>query len=797
MKLLPSYLCLLAIIFQVSLASSSVSGKGASLSSSKVALFKSGKSRSKAKPVVGRLVCKKKLPSTKAKTKGVCKSDNRKNVMIKENKPKLLIDLLLKELVEIVIGYLNDDTYPFIVSTHNWVLDNVMRIAVDGARLYMITWESGIKGLDHSLGNVNEYKQIYSEFGDPYWFYYWQFASSDDGQYVFFNHAYKNLTDLNPYTEGIKWLAQGNESEDRKPKHVNFDDIHLNRGILSRDGRILLSYTVGHWNNITSVYQINGDTKKNPTAFMKFELNGTALAISGKGNRAIVLANWPKMQIHDISKDASKLVCQIDLANFSYIRALNEDGSEAAFVSYTGDELQIVKVDKADQPAIVTIKVPKSTGPISKLVYTDRNKLHVLHDGGKVSLFDPLKKEIILLETPQKGQRIDNLAISPNADYIAFLQKCKVKDQPFAYTTIVKRKLKDTDWKALFGYENPSRCVKASAALPEKANLTQACDALSQSTFAPLTRLPTIPVQGGSLCAFDGNLKHRYVLNDDLAIHRKAIDSGADRGSVKLPAAVVKGYPQYLQTNSDGTVFYLATRMNKKRYIYVIDVARKRAYEHYLDHLESDIVEIRAHLDAKIVEVTLQDQAVLIFSCESQRLCLLNKLMEGERLVDVSQSIVVFEEREYTGLTTIGYFDITKANASLYSLPYRNAKFVALDKNDVYLINAKSIVRFNVKTKETAIIKKHYVARSSHVHNGSIRIVDHDFVYRVLDIRAFRQLHEIHLLSFDQQEDNTRTLISSDGQRVMVSQPDVAHLFEIVDPKLLHKMQAIENIKKK
>ena len=152
----------------------------------------------------------------------------------------------------------------------------------------------------------------------------------------------------------------------------------------------------------------------------------------------------------------------------------------------------------------------------------------------------------------------------------------------------------------------------------------------------------------------------------------------------------------------------------------------------------------------------------------------------------------MFEERESTGLTTIGYFDLTKANASLYPLPYRNAKFVALDKNDVYLINAKSIVRFNVKTKETATIKKHHAVHSSHVHNGIIRIVDHDFVYRVLDINTFRQRYATRLPSFAQQEDNLHTLISCDGRRVMVSQPDVARLFEIVDPKFLHKMQAIE-----
>ena len=363
---------------------------------------------------------------------------------------------------------------------------------------------------------------------------------------------------------------------------------------------------------------------------------------------------------------------------------------------------------------------------------------------------------------------------------------------------IVKRKFKNTDWKDLYGYENPRRCATASAVLPEKATLTQARDALSQSTPAPLTHLTTIPVTERSLCAFDGNLKHRYVLDDDLVVHRKAINSDDDRGLVKLPASVVKGDPQRLQTNSDGTVFYLATRMNKKHYIYVIDVARRRVYEHHLKRLESDIVEIRAHLDDKIVEAILQEQAVLIFSWESQRLRLLNKLMGGKGLVGVSQSIAVFEERESTGLTTIGYFDITKANASLCSLPYRNAKFVALDKNDVYLINARSIVRFNVKTKETATIKKHHAVRSSHVHDGIIRIVDHDFVYRLFDLKTFRQRYATRLPSFTRQRDKKlHTAISGDGLRVMVSQPDASHLFEIVDQSSSTRCRPSRNIQKR
>ena len=787
MKLLHFYLSLFAILFQAIFASSFLN-ENASLKSKKPGGLKS-------KKVAGKLVEKRRLPIA-GKIKRIGKSSKRKDVVVKKSKVKLLIELLLKELVEIVIGYFDDDTYPFIVSTHSWLLKSMTRIAVDSARLYVITKSEGIKGLNHSLGSISEDERQLIEFGDPKWSNYLWSGSSHDGRYIFFSHSYKALTNQGEQTEyGTKWLIQSNDPEDRRSKRVMFDGECLPSRLLSRDAQTLYVYSF-EMNPITRVYRVREEAGKDPIAFMKFELNGVVLAVSGSGNRVIV-DKTGQFEILDLDKDASKLVCQIDVTGYDlYACALNEDGSEAAFVN-SNAELRIVDVGnvagvKTDQPAIVTIKIPESTSRIYEIVYSDEGKLHVLHTGRKVSLFDPSTKEFILLEAPREGQIIDNLVVSPNAAYIATVQKRDEREGVISYRTIVKRKLESTDCKDLFGYENSSGCATASAGLPEKATLTQARDALSHSLPAPLIRLTTIPVKEGSLWAFDGNLRHRYVLDDDLVIHRETINSDDDRGSVKLPASVFKGDPQYLQTNSDGTVFYLATKGSKKHYIYVIDVARKRVYEHYLRHLGSDIVQISVHLDGKIVEVTLQDEVVLIFSCKAQRLHLLNKLIEGERVVGVSQSIAVFEERESTGLKAVGYFDLTKASASLYPLPYQNAKFVALDKDDIYLINAKSIVRFNVKTKETATIKKHHAVRSSHVHNGIIRIVDHDFVYRVLDINTFRQRYATRLPSFAQQEDNLHTLISCDGRRVMVSQPDVARLFEIVDPKFLHKMQAIE-----
>ena len=234
MKPLLLYLCLPAIIFQAIFASSSLNGS-ASLSTSKTAPFKSRKSRSKAKPVVGKLVCKEEPPRTK---KVQNKRSKSKNVLVKENKLKLLIEFLLKELVEIVIDYFKDDTYPFIVSTHNWIFEEKPEIAVDSARLYVMAGAEGIKGLDHSLANVKEDERLI-EFGDPKWSYYEEFKSSCDGRYVSFRHSHKVLTDQGEHAKrSTKWLATSEKPEDGRLKPVAFDGENSD-GVLSRDGQTL------------------------------------------------------------------------------------------------------------------------------------------------------------------------------------------------------------------------------------------------------------------------------------------------------------------------------------------------------------------------------------------------------------------------------------------------------------------------------------------------------------------------------------------------------------------------------
>ena len=496
--LLPSYLSLFAILFQAIFASSSLDGS-VSLSISKFAPFKSKISHSKAKPAVNKLVCKKKLPSTRKKTQN--KHGKNNTVVVKANELKLLIELLLKELVEIVVGYFNDDTYPFIVSTHNWLLKGKPRVAVDGARLYVIADAEGIKCLNHTLANIKEDKCHLIEFANPQWFGYDWSGSSRDGRYVSFKHKYKVFTAQGEQTKrSVKWLTQRNEPEDGRPKSVILDGEDLSYGLLSRDGQTLCSFNF-EGNLITRVYRLREEVERGHIGLIKFELYGATRAVSGKGNRVMTITTW-QLEIHDIDKDASKLVCQIDVTDYNiYACALNEDGSEAAFISGdTGIELRIVDVGKvagvkADQPAIVTIKVPESTGQIYRMVYSDEGKLHVLHTESKVSLFDPLTKEFILLEAPQKGQTVTDWEISPNADYTAAIQKCDDGENGVNYRTIVKRKLESTDLKDLFGYENPSRCTEASTVLTEEANLTQARDVLSQSMSAPPTNLTTIPVK--------------------------------------------------------------------------------------------------------------------------------------------------------------------------------------------------------------------------------------------------------------------------------------------------------------
>ena len=461
MKLLHFYLCLLVILLQTVFASSSLNKKDATLSSGK----KSG--ASKPKRAVGKRVKQKSTGAKQKQSTGVKKShvtllkkkvgknSKRRNVVVvKEDKPILLSKILPKVVVEIVIGYFIDNLHPAIISSHSWALEEMPQIAVDSTRVYMITESEGLKGLKHSFGNVKEDEHHLIELGGSQWSKYDLFGSSHDGRCVFFCHIEED--DHGWPKRSIKWLMQSNDLEDGGLKRIAFDGRGLDGGILSRDGQTLCAYCYGML--ITRVYQIREEAGKDLIAFVKLELNGIVHAVSGNGNRVIVKGeDW--FEIYDVSKDAGELISRIEVSFRASLCALNEDGSEAAFV--IDSKLLIAEVDKVngsaiDQSAIAKVKIPDSLEAlIIRLVYSDGGKLHAFDTGGNVSLYDPSTKELIISEAPQKRQLVTLAAISPNADCIAFLKKSdKVgKNGKAIYRTVVKGKLRSADLKLCFGYE--------------------------------------------------------------------------------------------------------------------------------------------------------------------------------------------------------------------------------------------------------------------------------------------------------------------------------------------------------
>ena len=252
------------------------------------------------------------------------------------SRPKLLTELLPEKLAKLVIEYFNDDTYPIIVSTHNWTLKCKPKIAVDSARLYVMANSEGLKGLDHYLGNVKEDKRRLIELINPQLLACLEFSSSHDGRYVAFSHLHEALADHGERTKSsTKWIIQGKRFEGGRPKSVTVDGENLCGGILSRDGQTLFSHNIKRDSNVTRVYKFKEEPAKNSIKCVKFEISGFVRAASGKSNRVAVVIGKQALEVHDIGKDASKLVCQIN-ASVGHICALNEDGSEVAFSNHDG-----------------------------------------------------------------------------------------------------------------------------------------------------------------------------------------------------------------------------------------------------------------------------------------------------------------------------------------------------------------------------------------------------------------------------------------------------------------------------
>lgn len=507
------------------------------------------------------------------------------------------------------------------------------------------------------------------------------------------------------------------------------------------------------------------------------------------------------VEIHDIGEDASSFVCQIYNADFGSICALNEDGSEVAFVSRRDDKVQIVEVDKftdaeSDQLKIITPKMPAPAAQVYQLVYADGGRLYIGHRGGQVSVVDPATKAATILEPSAPKGVI--ATISPSADYIALVEEhkeCVDPGKDYNYRATVKGRLGSSVWGLLFGYHDPVHYTKGSdgfiKCIPAPAPLSR----LSMKRGVPSSRLLKEPDRTGwgAFYAFDGTLRYRYEISDDFVIRREGINSGDNRGLIKLPASDIEGVPQHLQTDSEGTVFYLGTSSGTKRRIYVIDIANKRIYAYYLKHLKSDIDRIDVHADGAVLVMALRNGQKFIFSCENRKtLCLLNALAREQRLIAINRHVAVFEEGA-AARTRIGYIDLTKANASLKYLSRQGAASVALHRDNVCLIDssAKSIVCLNVTTNETTTVKKgQYGTGSFSQADGIIRTISHNFIYQVLDAKTARQLYAIRLPSIFRQKDKSPTLISSDGQRVLVQRHHTLCIFEISDPDFSRKMQA-------
>ena len=121
---------------------------------------------------------------------------------------------------------------------------------------------------------------------------------------------------------------QADEPEDGTARRVVLDSEDLDWKVLSGDGQALCLYSCK--NPVAHAYRAREETGKDPVGFMRLGLSGVIRAVSGSGNRVIVL-DTVRLEMDDVGNDASKLVCQIGM-NIKCSCALNEDCSEAAFV---------------------------------------------------------------------------------------------------------------------------------------------------------------------------------------------------------------------------------------------------------------------------------------------------------------------------------------------------------------------------------------------------------------------------------------------------------------------------------
>ena len=176
----------------------------------------------------------------------------------------------------------------------------------------------------------------------------------------------------------------------------------------------------------------------------------------------------PYTMIYGIDKGASRLICRIDEFNTSEpIGALNEDGSQAAFIisGYPDYMLKIVEVNRmgdgaVDRPVVATFALPgySFNAKPKKLAYDSKDKLHILYLDGQVSLFNASTRELVFIpqEPTRDGEEIVDSDISPDARYTAMLFKAnEEKERDVVHRLVVRKKTERLDYyKALCRYEH-------------------------------------------------------------------------------------------------------------------------------------------------------------------------------------------------------------------------------------------------------------------------------------------------------------------------------------------------------
>lgn len=396
------------------------------------------KKGTKPKPVTGTsLVVKRKKKGTKPKPATGAKPKKPSKAEKSAEQPTDFLSV--PSIVKLVIDYFKDDAYSLTSYEQDVPFKSMPDVAVDRAKLYLISSGEGIK----SIGAAEAIEGSYVELGRPEWFDYHHFASSQDGNTLLVSYAYKMPVDGREHT---KYATQLLMESSGILSSISLDTKGLNYTILSKDGQTLLAACLGALGFTTCIYRLkeSPESGKELALAAKFT-NCKPMALSGNGSRVMVIS-VKQYFIRDV--DTGKVAFQVDGANLSDVCALNEDGSEAAFFTQEC-RLQVAKAGATTGVATSVISGgPVLTARIEQLVYDDRNSLHVVQNG-KVSLYDPSTNELVLLfkVPPLKGTPVFQFAVSPNAEKIVIVYPTGEKEGlESVYKILLWRKHNDAEW---------------------------------------------------------------------------------------------------------------------------------------------------------------------------------------------------------------------------------------------------------------------------------------------------------------------------------------------------------------